>query len=283
MSRFPELPIVTPEPPPSNRSESEKYGGLFYLGIGGLVVLVLLVGWFVVGVWRARALWANIYTLNETDRPVEERVNAAWAIRTDPHVSQRQLWDLAMSRVPPELARYLLAEGLTAEAIRADPTGYVLAVARSEGWPAWLRLLLIRPMAYDDGRIALAPAPLEELRNNDDPFVRLWAAYVRARVLDEREPREFLLRESEKAGDQAVMARRLRQALEEKSRARRMRALDRATIWMRRHHPASKRVWDGWTVRDGRFERVSARQLQPGSETAEEDSAQPLAPEEPTP
>ncbi len=261
MTRFPELPIVTPDPPPSKRSETEKYGGLFYLGIAGLVVVVGLVAWFGIGVWQLRDLWTNIYRLNQKDLPEVERVNAAWAIRHDPGSSQRQLWDLAMSRVPPDLARYLLAEGLTAEAIRADPTGYVLSVARSQGWPEWLRLLLMRPMAYDDGKIALAPEPLKELRRNSDPFVRLWAAYIQARVLDVREPREFLLGQAEQPGDQGEMARRLLQALDSPSKTGRLRTLDQATLWMRRHHPASAQVWNGWSEQNGHFERTPVKTL----------------------
>lgn len=279
MPRFPDLPIVTPDPPPSPRSEAEKYGSLFYLGIGGLVVLVAMVVWFGVGVWRLRDLWTDIYRLNQPGLAETERVNAAWAVRHDRGVSQRQLWDLAMSRVPPPLARYLLAEGLTAEAVHDDPTGYVLAVARSRGWPEWLRLLLMRPMAYDDGQTALAPDPLKELRHDPDPFVRLWAAYIQARVLDDQEPRGFLLKEAEKPGEAGEMARKLAQTLDAPSKSARLRILDRASLWMRRHHPASAALWRGWTERNGHFERASARQLQRGpSSSAEEDSTGPDAP-----
>jgi hypothetical protein len=278
MPRFPDLPIVTPDPPPSSRSETEKYGSLYYLGIAGLVVVVALVVWFGVGVWQLRDLWTNIYRLNQPELPEAERVNAAWAIRHDPGVSQRQLWDLAMSRVPPPLARYILAEGLTAEAIQADPTGYVLSVARSEGWPQWLRLLLMRPMAYDDGKIALAPDPLKELRRNPDPFVRLWAAYIQARVLDVREPREFLEHQSEIDRPQGEMARRLVQALDAPSKSARLQSLDRASLWMRHHHPASAALWRGWTERDGHFKQTPARQLQRDpSSSADEDSTAPDA------
>ena len=55
-------------------------------------------------------------------------------------------------------------------------------VAKSEGWPDWLRLLMIRPMAYGVGeglpdRLGAArPAPGE----NPDPAIALWATYTRA-------------------------------------------------------------------------------------------------------
>ncbi len=283
MTRFPDLPIVTPDPPPSKRSEAEKYGGLFYLGIAGLVVVLAMILWFGLGVWQLRDLWTSIYRLNQNQLPEAERIDAAWAIRHHPGVTQRQLWDLALSRVPPDLARYLLAEGLTAEALRGDPTGYVLSVARSQGWPAWLRLLLMRPMAYDDGKIALAPDPLQELRQNPDPFVPLWAAYIQARVLDVREPREFLEHQAEKPDAQGEMANRLLHALDEPSTADRLRALDDATLWMRRHHPPSAQVWNGWTERNGHFSKTSARQLQPVRASAEVDSTSSDASQESPP
>ena len=56
-SRFPTLPIINPAVPAA-RTERAKYGGLFYLGIGGLVVLVVLVAWFGHGLWANREAFA---------------------------------------------------------------------------------------------------------------------------------------------------------------------------------------------------------------------------------
>src|SRR4051812_49819420 len=59
---FPSLPIVTPDPP--RRSTVEKYGGIYFLGLAGLVVVVGLVSWFAAGVWSLRAVWSGIYILH---------------------------------------------------------------------------------------------------------------------------------------------------------------------------------------------------------------------------
>ena len=65
---FPSLPILNnPQAPP--RSQSEKYGTLFYLGILGLLVLVSLVGWFSYRVWSLRDVWARIYVLSDDRQP----------------------------------------------------------------------------------------------------------------------------------------------------------------------------------------------------------------------
>ena len=47
---FPKLPIIVidppPQPPQPPRTNRDKYGGLLYLGIAGLVVLVVMIAWF---------------------------------------------------------------------------------------------------------------------------------------------------------------------------------------------------------------------------------------------
>lgn len=245
---FPELPIVTPDPP--RRSQAERYGGLFYLGLGGLVVLVGLIGWFGWSAWALRDVWTNIYVLNDPERPEAERVAAAWALSRGAGLNQRQRWDLALSRVPPELARYVLAESLNAEAIEADPSAYALAVSRSEGWPVWLRLLLMRPMAYDDGRHGLPRAPLAELREHPDPAIRLWAAYIQAVARDDDEAAGALEQAALGSGPTAPLAVLLRDAMHAEP-SRRPAILDRATLWLRDHHPDAARLWSGWEVRDG--------------------------------
>lgn len=245
---FPSLPIVTPDPP--RRSEGERYGALFYLGAGGLVVLVALIGWFAWGAWTLRDVWSAVYVLNDPNRPEPERVAAAEALARDPRVNSRQLWDLSLSRVPPGRARYILAEALTAEAIEADPSGYALAVARSEGWPDWLRLLLMRPMAYDDGRHGLPPAPLAELRVHRDPAIALWAAYIQAVARRDREAAEALGRAADRDDPTAPLASLLLDALRADSPAGRRASLDRATAWLRAHHPDALRVLGGSRLDD---------------------------------
>lgn len=245
MTRYPDLPILpgTPPPPPApRRSASEKYGGLLGLGVGGLVVLVGLIAWFAWSAWGLRGVWEAVYVMNDPARPEGERVAAASRVAADPRVTQRQLWDLALSRVPPERARYVVAEALTGEAIAADPNGFALAVARSEGWPGWLRVLLARPLAYGADAHGLPKAPLAELRASDDPIVALWAAYAQAAGRDDAEARAAL--EAATRGEHAELARTLLEALAAPPRSaeRRVR-LDAATRWLRDHHPDCRRVW----------------------------------------
>ena len=62
-----------------------------------------------------------------------------------------------------------------------DPQGYVSAVALSPDWPAWLRLVLTRPMAYAaTAGHTISRETLAELCRKDDPIIRLWALYALA-------------------------------------------------------------------------------------------------------
>jgi hypothetical protein len=255
MSReFPKLPIIpsTP-PPPAPAAKADKYGSLRYLALGGLIVLVALVGYFGYGVWSMRDVWARIYVVNDARRPEADRVVAAEALARDPRVSQRQRWDLALSRTPPPLARYLLAEGLTAEAVSADPRGYAMAVARSEGWPDWLRLMLLRPMAYwasdHPGEHTLPRDPLVELTRHADPILALWARYTLAASEDDREVAVAIRDESRRDGPRRELAEMMAMALPGNVQGStpdfRRRALDMATVWLRSHHPEAVALFAG--------------------------------------
>ena len=79
-SAFPSLPIINNPQAPA-RSQREKYGTLFYLGILGLIVLVTLVGWFGYRVWSLRDVWAKIYVLNDAREPEARRIQAAFSLR----------------------------------------------------------------------------------------------------------------------------------------------------------------------------------------------------------
>jgi hypothetical protein len=257
---FPILPIVTPDPP--KRAASERYGALFYLGITGLVILVGLVGWFGWGVWTHRSVWTNVYVLHDSSRPEAERNQAAYALSRNPQVNARQLWDMALLRNLPPLARYVIAESLPAETAEADPRGYVLAVARSEDWPGWLRALLARPIAYAAAEGHRFPRePLIELARNPDPGVALWAEVALARGGDQ-EADTRLRHAGASGGAFEPLARQLVNALDATTQADRIKSLDDATRWLRDHHPDAVEVWKGWQVGEGRIVPASASELQ---------------------
>jgi hypothetical protein len=255
-SGFPSLPILSPNE--VRRPDSERFGALFYLAVFGLVVIVALLAWFGWSVWSLRGVWANVYRLHDTGRPEAERVEAAYALAHDPAVNQRQLWDIALRTTVPPLGRYVVAEGLTAEATEADPSGYGAAVARSEGWPVWLRLVLLRPLAY---RAALdLPVPRDSLRvlaDHDDPSIALWATYaLAAGSRGDPEARKTLRENAGRDGPTQPLARILNAALESTRLDDRLQALDQATLWLRHHQPDAASLWKGWEVTDGRLVRV---------------------------
>jgi hypothetical protein len=250
---FPTLPIVTPDAP--RRSTREKYGGLFALGVIGLLVLLGLVGWFAWGAWSLRDVWANIYVLHDRRRSEADQVRAAYALSRDPRVNQRQYWDICLRRPLPALARYVLAEALTAEAASADPRGYALTVARSPDWPAWLRLLLTRPLAYAAAQgVPIPAAPLRELRERaDDPAIVLWADFaLAASTPTDRAAEAALAEASGRDGPDGALARMLLDALRAGG-AERTRRLDEATRWLRTNHPEATRIWAGWRVEGDRL------------------------------
>ena len=249
---FPELPIVTPDPP--RLSLSEKYGGLFYLGILGLAVLLLLVGNFGYFVWASRDLWSSIYVLHDASRPEAERIESAWVVARHPWANDRQRSDVAFRKELPPLARYVVAEGMTSDAIRADPKGYAVMVAKSEGWPDWLRLLMIRPMAYGVGEgYRIAWEPLDLLRENPDPAIALWATYTRAvNPPGDASAARSLEESAMKAGPFQPLAVLLETASKAEGKDR-IAKLDEATAWIRAHHPESSKLWKGWDQRDGKL------------------------------
>jgi hypothetical protein len=255
---FPELPILTPDPP--RTSLREKYGNLYYLAIAGLAVTLSVLGRFAYGLWATRDVWTAVYVLHEPTRPDLERIQAAWVLARSPSANDRQRVDIALRKEVPPLARYLVAEGLTSEAIRADPKGYALMVAKSEGWPDWLRLLMARPMAYGAGEgYRIAWEPLDLLRENPDPAIALWATYTRA-VMAPGDPSaaRALAEAASKEGTFRPLATLLDGAARAEGAAR-VRKLDEATAWLRTHHPEAKTLWGGWEERGGKLVETSGR------------------------
>ena len=255
---FPDLPIITPDPP--RLSMAEKYGGLYYLGIIGLSFAVALVAVTSYGIYVTRDLWSAVLVLGNPARTDPDRTRAAWVIARHPAANDRQKSDLAFQKSLPPLARYVIAESMTAEAIRADPKGYAVMVARSEGWDDWLRLLMLRPMAYGVGAgYRIAWEPLDLLRNHKDPAIALWATYTRAiNPPGDASAAESLTRSATQVGPFQPLAVLLDAAAKAEGAAR-VKKLDEATAWLRVHHPGSAELWKGWTEHDGQLsETVTA-------------------------
>lgn len=254
-----DLPILTAneaaaDAARTSRSNASKYGGLWWLSIAGLVVITSLLGWFGWNVWAMRDVWTWVHVLNDAARPEVERVEAARALSLDARVSPRQRWDLCLSLHPPALGRYLLAESLDDRALEGDASAYALAVARSEGWSDWLRLQLVRPLAYGAGRYALPSGPLAELRKHPDRAIALWADYAAALGRDDQEARDELHKAArEDAEPHRALAGLLETALRADAAGARKEALDRATRWARAHHGPSAEVWQGWEEADDRI------------------------------
>ena len=144
-SGFPSLPIITPP----RRSEPAREVWHSVLRryhrsgrAGGPCWLVRLPD-----VVDGRRLVQHL-RLERCSEPEEMRVQAAFALSRDPRVEQNQLWDLCLNRKLPELARYTLAEAIGPELVAQDPQRYASAVTLSPDWPSWLRLVLVRPLAY---------------------------------------------------------------------------------------------------------------------------------------
>ncbi|MFO0890394.1 MAG: hypothetical protein U0790_14780 [Isosphaeraceae bacterium] len=252
---FPSLPILSPDSP--RRSESEKYGLLFQAGIAGLVVVVLLVGWFAYRAWAMRDVWANVYLLHDRTRGEDERIRAAYALSRDPRVEQRQRWEMSLRLGLPELARCVLAEGVGPDLVARDPQAYVSAVARSADWPGWLRLALARPLAYASGEgHAISRERLAELCRLGDPILRLWALYALA--LQPRPDPQTVVEIERVAGEPAPeheLAAILLATIRGPESGR-TTGLAEATRWDREHHPETRKVWQGWRLSGGQLLRA---------------------------
>jgi hypothetical protein len=250
---FPKLPILNQAELPA-LSQREKYGGLFYLGIGGLLVLIALVGWFSYSVWAIRDVFADVYLLHDSTRPEAERVQAAFRLTQNGRLNDTQLMQMGLERDLPDLARYLLAESVSTDAVALDPWSYAFTVARSPDWPDWLRLLLSRRLAYGAGRgYAIPRDPLEELARRTDPMVSLWAisALAELPVADPRWVAELEKAAKEQAEWGELAASLLVAARSPESE--REGRLDAATRWMHHHHPQAAKIWQGWDVKNGQL------------------------------
>jgi hypothetical protein len=257
---FPKLPILSPaEIPPAPRlSQREKYGGLFYVGIAGIVLLCLMVGWFAYGFWSLRDVWENVYVLHNPRRSIDDRVQAAFRLAHDPRVNDDQRMEMALRRDAPDLARYLLAEAVSTDAVASDPRSYSLAVARSPDWPDWLRLLLARRLTYGAARgYAIPREALDELAGHSDPMIGLWATSAQALLATDSDPKPAATLEQAThapapKGDLAGLLQTAIQLPADK----REKSLDQATVWLRTHNAEAAKIWAGWGEVGGRLVRV---------------------------
>jgi hypothetical protein len=251
---FPRLPILNPaEIPPPRKTQREKYGGLFYLGIAGLVFLIALVVFFLYGVWSLRDLGSAVYVLHDKARSDADRVQAAVRLSRDDRVDDTQRMTMSLERELPDLARYILAESVSTELVAQDPRNFALAVARSPDWPDWLRLLLMRRLAYGASRgYGIPHEALDELASHADPMIGLWANAGRAMLPGGDSGAMAALELASKlSGPQGELARRLLAAIRA-PQADRERQLDEATLWLRQHDPQAAPIWEGSPELDGR-------------------------------
>jgi hypothetical protein len=253
---FPKLPILSQAeiPPPPRLSQREKYGGLFYVGIAGLVLLCLMVGWFAYGFWSLRDVWEDVYVLHNPKRSELDRIQAAFRLSHDPRVNDGQRMEICLRRDVPDLARYLLAEAISTDAVASDPRSFSLAVARSSDWPDWLRLLLARRLLYGAvRRYAIPPEALDELAGHSDPMIGVWAKSTLALLEARSDPAAALEQSSQVPGPTGELSARLLTAIQSPA-AERERRLDEVTVWMRTNHPQATKIWHGWHEVDGRLD-----------------------------
>jgi hypothetical protein len=242
---FPKLPVIVMDPPPQpQRTKGDKYGGLLYLGIAGLAVLGLLIGWFAYSAWQLRDVWAGVYALHDSKRSDAERIESALMLSRDPRVTDRQLMEICLRRDLPDQARYLLAEAVSTEAVANDPRAFALTVALSPDWPDWLRLVLSRRLAYGATRgYAIPEVALDELAKNSDPMIRLWAEYSLAVMPGVKSGAAAKLVEAARADDENGKLASMLLAAKNAPPEERERRLDEATLWLRHHHPQALKMW----------------------------------------
>jgi hypothetical protein len=251
---FPKLPILSPaEIPPPRKTQREKYGGLFYAGIAGLVFLVGLVVVFVYGVWSLRDVGAALYVLHDKNRSESDRVDAAFRLSRDVRFDDTQRMTTSLDRELPELARYLLAESVSTDLVAQDPRSYALAVARSSDWPDWLRLLLARRVTYGAGRGYSIPIEaLDELAGNADPMIGAWATSAHALLPGAEQSAVTALEQAEQLpGPKGELATRLLAAIRSPA-SQREGKWDEITHWLRSHHPQAAKIWEGWREEEGK-------------------------------
>ena len=156
---------------------------------------------------------------------------------------------MSLRRDVPDVARYLLAESVSTDAIARDPRSYALSVARSPEWPNWLRLLFARRLAYGAARgYAIPREALAELAGHADPMVVLWADCALALMADPDQKSAARLEQAATTTGPAAELAALLQAAIKAAPPDRDSRLNDATAWLRLHHPESAKIWQGWKI-----------------------------------
>ena len=253
---LPELPVLgaVPATPVSTspRTTREKYGGLFWLGLAGLMVVSLWVGWFAWNLWSMSDVWRDVFVLFDEQATITERIRAGDRLAADSRITPAQVWEFVFRKDLPTLARWRLAERLGADAVRGDPRGFALATARSPNWPDWLRAQFARALAEAAVQgVTLSDAGLEEMTDHPDPVTR---AFVLVALGARRDTDAGVRTDARQqlqglAADQPALIRLvdpLRRVLEEVDQTRRLEALEEAKLWMRTGHADAAAIWEGW-------------------------------------
>ena len=208
---FPKLNILpdSDKPPESPRlSTLQKYGGLYWLGLGGLVVSVMLVGWFAIQLWLLREVWREIYVLHQVKLPDDRRIAAAAFLANDPRVEPAQIQPMLFRRDLPDKARYLLAAGLkkTDSATSARQMLGLLATEGATSPPDYLRGHLARLAALGIPVERNFPnESFERLLADRDKAVAAWSAYALTRSGVEEKRQVGLAFLEKRAGDGASL------------------------------------------------------------------------------
>jgi hypothetical protein len=212
---FPKLPILpdSDKPPEQPRlSNLQKYGGLYWLGIGGLVVSVLLVGWFAIQLWLLRDVWREIYVLHNKDLADDRRIAAATFLAKHPRVEAAQIQPMIFRRSLPDQARLLLAEGLK-KTDTATSARQMLGLLETEGAtspPDYLRGHLARLAALNIPADDRFPVDLfRRMMADRDSAVAAWCAYGLTRSTGADDRQQGLNFLDQKAKHNSMMERSL--------------------------------------------------------------------------
>lgn len=247
---FPQLTILNdlPQPAQPRLSTAQKYGSLFWLGISGLVVSLLLVGWFTIQLWTMRDVWRAIYTLHEVSLPVDQRLAAAEVLIKDPRVEPSQLQPMIFRPTLPDKARYLIAEKMDKAVTTQDAAAMLkmLAGTGPNSPPNWLRGHLARLAAVTIRQDNRFPAKaFEQLAADDDPVVSAWAAWALANSHDPAVKEMGLKKLNDKTAILPDLVAQLQNAVKSADPGSRATALYDAKIRMRTATEQNRSIFAG--------------------------------------